>query len=71
MQMFPVYGSSNIASYGYDRETRRLAIIFHKSGLYTYFDVPEEIFNDFRISSDKGKYHARCIKGKYPYKKGS
>ena len=68
MEMFPCE-SSLIASYGYDPKTRELRIDFHKGGVYSYADVPQEAFEEFLRSSSKGKHFLSDIKGKYTFTK--
>jgi hypothetical protein len=59
--------SSNIASIGYDSET--LEIEFHDGGVYQYFNVPEQIYQELFNATSKGKYHASNIKGHFRYSK--
>lgn len=73
VQLQPGSDSSTITHHGYDPETRTFAVQF-KSGLYHYYDVPQDeaadhtiAFNAKDISS--GKYHNEHFKGKYRYEK--
>ena len=46
-----------------------LEIEFHKTGLYNYFNVPKEIYEQLLAASSKGKFFHENIKGKYAYNK--
>jgi hypothetical protein len=61
--------SSNIASIGYDANSQTLEIEFLNGGVYQYFDVPEQVYNDFMNASSHGQYLAQNIKGHYRYSK--
>ena len=62
--------SSNLASVGYDPETKTLEIEFLNGGLYQYFNVPESIYNGLMAASSRGSYFDQYVKkGGYRYKK--
>lgn len=61
--------STLIASYGYDPEKQEMDIDFHKGGVYRYFGVTQEAFNEFLRAPSKGKHFLAHIKGKYEYVK--
>lgn len=61
--------SSNLASAGYDSESRILEIKFHNGGVYRYTGVPPEEYKGLMGASSHGKYFAANIRGKYAYKK--
>ncbi len=61
--------SSLIAGYGYDPEKQEMDIDFHKGGVYRYFGVSPEAFNDFLRAPSKGKHFLRFIKGAYAFEK--
>ena len=68
MERTPV-DSSNIASIGYDEDTNTLEIEFHNGGVYQYFDVPFQVYDDLMEAASKGQYLAQQIKGQYRYVK--
>ena len=68
MDRIPV-SSSNVASVGYDMESSTLEIEFNNGGVYQYFDVSEQIFNELKTASSVGGYLASNIKGRYRYSK--
>lgn len=68
MQRQPV-DSSNIASIGYDEGTQTLEIEFLNGGVYQYFDVPQQVYNDMMGAGSHGQYLAQNIKGYYRYSK--
>ena len=61
--------STNVRAVGYKRETCELFVEFHSSGLYVYFDVPEEIYAEFMAAASKGSYLNENIKNHYHYSK--
>jgi len=61
--------SSNIAEVGYSEETSTLYVTFKNGGMYAYFEVPKEIYNDFLQASSLGSYFFRNIKGAYACEK--
>lgn len=68
MERIPVE-SSNIASIGYDEDSNTLEIEFHNGGVYQYFDVPFQVYDDLMSAESKGIYLAQQIKGKYRFVK--
>ena len=67
MNMIPV-SSSNLVAVGYDSSTATLRVPFH-SGVYDYYNVPQNIFEGLLNASSKGKYHHAFIKNSYRYSK--
>lgn len=67
MDMIPV-SSSNLVAIGYDSNTATLRIVFH-SGVYDYYNVPQNVFEGLLNASSKGKYHHAFIKNSYSYSK--
>ena len=61
MDRIPV-GSTNLISVGYDDATSMLEAEFHKSGVYQYYGVPREIFDQLMAAPSKGSYFNAVIK---------
>jgi len=61
--------SSNLHSVGYDITTSTLEIKFHKSGVYQYFNVPENIYVRLMSASSKGGFFDSHIKERFRYRK--
>ena len=59
--------SSNIASAGYDPETRVLEITFGYGGTYRYRDVDPETWQEFQSAPSAGGYHRRHIDGEFDH----
>ena len=68
MEREPV-DSSNIATIGYDVDSQTLEIEFLSGGVYQYFDVPEQIYEDIMSADSAGKYLNTNVKGVYRYSK--
>jgi len=59
--------SSNIDRIGY--QDRKL-IVEYKSGLmYAYNDVPEHVWNEFKLAESKGRFMNSEIKNKYLFER--
>jgi len=61
--------SSNIRSIGYDSESQTLEIEFHNGSVYSYFDVPESIYNALMSASSHGSFFHRHIKDRFRWTK--
>jgi hypothetical protein len=72
--------SSNVDKVKWDSVSKQLTIKFDNGSVYTYFNVPEKIYNnivDGQASSKIGSYpsvgaavHQYLIQGNYKYRKG-
>lgn len=54
--------SSNLASIGYDAKNEILEIEFNHGGIYKYFDVPVNVYDELMNASSHGQYFDRNIK---------
>lgn len=66
--------SSQISGFGYDAESRTLAVQFPGRGVtpgstYHYANVPPEVFAEFQAAESKGTFFGKNIRGKYDYEK--
>lgn len=60
--------SSNIASIGYDSDSRVLEVEFLRGAVYQYYDVPQSIYDGLMAADSHGKYFVAYIKkGGYHY----
>lgn len=55
-------GSSNVATLGYDTDTRVLEVAFHSGATYTYADVPPEKYFALATAPSIGRHLATHIK---------
>ena len=60
----PAIVSSAISYADYDPERRELYLTF-KSGIYTYYDVPEDVYKEFLLSASKGQFYNTYIRDVY------
>ncbi len=58
--------SSNIVSIGYDEKSEVLEIEF-SNGIYQYFDVPQDAYEDFINAPSVGNFFQKNIKVKYRF----
>lgn len=61
--------SSNLASIGYDTENEILEIEFNHGGVYQYFNVPEEVYEELMSADSHGRYFSANIRNDYEYQK--
>lgn len=61
--------SSNLASVGYDADNKILEIEFNHGGVYQYFDVPQDVYDELMSADSHGKYFVHNIKNNYRYQK--
>ena len=54
--------SSNLASVGNDAENQILEVQFKHGGVYQYFDVPENVYEELMNADSHGQYFDRNIK---------
>jgi hypothetical protein len=61
--------SSNLASIGYDLENQILEVEFKHGGIYQYFEVPENIFEELMNADSHGVYFSANIRNEYEFSK--
>jgi hypothetical protein len=61
--------SSNLASIGYDAENEILEVQFKHGGVYQYFDVPENVYEELMSADSHGVYFSANIRNDYEYQK--
>lgn len=61
--------SSNLASIGYDAENEILEVEFKHGGVYQYFDVPENVYEELMKADSHGVYFSANIRNDYEYEK--
>ncbi len=57
--------SSAIVAADYDSDSRRLHIWFPNNGPYTYYGVPEHVFEGLVNAASAGTYYSDHIRGRY------
>lgn len=58
--------SSNVHSLYWHEPSHTVCVRFNGGGLYSYLEVPEHVYMDFRHAESVGKYLNSVIKA-YPY----
>jgi hypothetical protein len=61
--------SSNIAGFDYVEKTGVLIVEFKNGGRYSYYDVPQAVFEQMKSAPSKGQFLAQHVKGTYRYAK--
>jgi hypothetical protein len=59
--------STAIESFSYDPDRKELYVTFTSGGSYTYFNVPQEVYDDWQAAFSKGTYFHNHILGRYAY----
>ena len=66
MPQMNLVDSSLLHSIGYDPQAETLYVNFLNGGLYSYANVPPEVFEEFQEAPSAGKFFLTKIKGQYP-----
>ena len=61
--------SSHIGSIGYDSGSETLEVEFLDGAIYHYYNVPENMYEEFLNSDSKGRFLNTYIKGQYSYER--
>jgi len=61
--------SSNLASIGYDAKNEILEVEFKHGGVYQYFDVPADAYEELMNADSHGVYFSANIRNGYQYQK--
>lgn len=64
---FSSFASSNVAAIRYDPEQSLLEVEFLNGGRFQYYDVPEQVAQNFEQAESKGVFLAQSIKGHFRY----
>lgn len=59
--------SSNIASAGYDAPSETLEVEFQNGTVYQFYNISQELYDQFIGASSKGQFFNIYIKNAYPY----
>lgn len=60
--------SSMLDSVGYDEKKKILEVEFNHGGIYEYYDVEKETFDDLINADSLGRYFINNIKDDYDYR---
>ena len=66
---FTTEKSSQISAMEHDSETEVLQITFKRGGVYEYYGVPWDVWEDLISRESVGKGFHALIRGQYEYKK--
>jgi hypothetical protein len=58
--------SSMIYAVGYDEEAQILEVVFKRTGVYRYRNVPKDVYEGLMDSDSKGSYMRDMIIDMYP-----
>ena len=58
--------SSMIYAFGYDEQQQVLEVVFKRTGVYRYRDVPKEVYQQLLEADSKGSYMRDQIIDMYP-----
>ncbi len=61
--------SSSLKAIAYDKETETLGIKFNNGGIYHYFDVSMEVYQELLNAESLGRYFLYNIRECYGYRK--
>ena len=71
VETFPMYPvkSSNVSKIGYNEQTQILRVQFNNGGLYEYFDVNKNVFEQMQKAESVGSFISKNVAKIYKYKK--
>jgi lysyl-tRNA synthetase class 2 len=61
--------SSMISAFKYDPAKKELEVMFTRTGMYRYFDVPEDVVKDLREADSKGSFLRYAVIDMFEYEK--
>ena len=61
--------STVVRHISYDETARELHVTFTSGEVYTYYDVPKQVYAAFRTASSKGQYLNASIKDRYDFRR--
>lgn len=61
--------STVIRSYRYDRARRDLRVVFQTGRVYTYLQVPEDIYAGLKVALSKGQFFNQFIRDKFAFRR--
>lgn len=64
----PYVTSTAISRIEYDAGSQQLYITFHSGGTYTYYGVPQHVYEAFLRAPSKGDFFHDHIKDQYSYR---
>lgn len=65
----PTPESSHVAAIKYEPDTQDLFVEFTDGSQYQYFDVPQNVFDEFSGHTSKGRYVNIVLRRRYKYQK--
>lgn len=65
METMNVTSSAGIVKVEYDKKKLEMYVTFKTGKVYTYYDVPIEIWTAWTTAESKGSFFSRQIKGRY------
>lgn len=69
MEHYSAFETLNISQISYDLATKTLQASFHNVGSYQYYDVPADIWSEFKAAASKGKFLHQHIKDQHHFVK--
>lgn len=67
MEHYTDFSSSNVARISYDSSSSTLEVEFLNGSIYQYYDVPQNVWEDFKSASSKGQFIHQHLRGQYRY----
>jgi lysyl-tRNA synthetase class 2 len=63
----PLVDSSAVSSINYDPDRKEMYVAFRSGSRYTYFKVPQEVYEDWLTAPSIGEYFSEHIRDHYEY----
>ena len=57
--------SSSVYAVGYDRETMTMDVVFYRTGIHRFADIPGKVYKEFMSSDSPGSHYALFLERRY------
>lgn len=67
MEHYTGFSSSNVARISFESSSLTLEVEFLNGSVYQYYNVPQNVWEDFKNAGSKGQFIHQNLKGLYRY----
>jgi KTSC domain-containing protein len=61
--------STTVQHISYDEAARELHVTFVGGAIYTYYDVPAQVYRSFRTAESKGQFFNQFVRDRYDFRR--
>jgi hypothetical protein len=63
--------STVIRSFRYDRQRHELHVVFQTGRVYTYLEIPDDVYEGLATALSRGQYFNQHIRGNYAFRRAT